>query len=470
VLVAEGEIRPIRRAVDLVQQIAGALEYAHDRGLVHRDIKPENVMITVTGAPILTDFGIAKLVTSATHLTQTGFGIGTPAYMSPEQAQGDPDVGPAADIYALSVVLYEMLTGRVPFGADTPIAVIMKAIKDPLPMPRALRPDISEALQAVIIKGTAKVPTERYHSVTELRAALARALDDSQASEIATQATLVRAGTGVDDVKRAPPVARRWLGWIVGTAVMLGLGAGTYIWMSRDPVPAPIANEVTRPPLDVEDSRPPREEREPAPAVETVVNEADRVVSKADAPARREADRVAAKTATPPPIAAPTVVTLAAQPAPAPVDPAKALVATDVAAVPATTVQSEPAAALNPGPPADASAGGGLDQVTKGVTGQSDLLRLFGGPNLTTLDAAGREVWVYERTVTQTDTRSATNSASGSVDFSVFWGAGEAGAAASTAQSATTLSSGSSIRTVTVIVTFASNRTVFDYTVKANYF
>jgi len=127
---------------------------------------------------------------------------------------------------------------------------------------------------------------------------------------------------------------------------------------------------------------------------------------------------------------------------------------------------SEPAAV----PDADAGPSGGLAQVTKGSTTQSDLLKLFGGPNLTTVDAEGRAVWVYERTVAQTDSRSAANTASGSVDFSVFWGAGEAGAAASTDQSATTLSTGSSIRTITAVVTFAADRTVLDYTVKASYF
>lgn len=121
-------------------------------------------------------------------------------------------------------------------------------------------------------------------------------------------------------------------------------------------------------------------------------------------------------------------------------------------------------------PTADAAESGGLAQVTKGVTTRSDLLKHFGGPNLTTVDAEGRTVWVYERTVAQTDSRSATNAAAGSVDFSVFWGAGDAGANASTDQSATTLSSGSSIRTVTAVVTFAADRTVLDYTVKASYF
>ncbi len=188
---AEGRIDPVRRAVELVLQIAAALEYAHGRGLIHRDIKPENVMIDAEGRPVLTDFGIAKLITGSSNLTQTGAGIGTPAYMSPEQAQGLSDVGPEADIYALSVVLFELLTGRVPFEADTPVAVILKSIRDPLPMPRSLRPDMSEALQAVIIKGTAKSPENRYSTVSQLRDALERTLEEGAPKDNFAGTTLV---------------------------------------------------------------------------------------------------------------------------------------------------------------------------------------------------------------------------------------------------------------------------------------
>ena len=138
------------------------------------------------------------------------------------------------------------------------------------------------------------------------------------------------------------------------------------------------------------------------------------------------------------------------------------------AALAAATGASSELAETNAAP--SATPGSGLNQVVKGTTTQNDLLRLFGGPNVTTRDAQGRDVWVYERTTTQTDTRSASNLASGSVDFSAFWSAGQASANASTGQSASALSTGSSIRTVTVIVTFAKNRTVFDYTIKANYF
>ena len=159
---AHGPVRPISKALNIVIQIADALEYAHGRDVLHRDIKPENIMLNKDAVPILMDFGIAKLLTSDTQLTQTGVGIGTPSYMSPEQAQATDQVGPPSDIYSLAIVLYEMLTGRTPFSADTPIAVMLKAINDPLPLPRAICEDISEGLQQVLIKGAAKDPQRRY--------------------------------------------------------------------------------------------------------------------------------------------------------------------------------------------------------------------------------------------------------------------------------------------------------------------
>jgi len=169
---SNGPLRPLQRAVDIVSQIADALHAAHTSGLLHRDIKSENIMLTDEGMPILTDFGIAKLLTSSSQLTQTGFGIGTPVYMAPEQAQGLPTIGPPADLYSLTVVLYELLTGRVPFEADTPMAVVLKAIHDPMPLPRTLVSSISNELQQVILKGAAKDPADRYQSGREFMAAL----------------------------------------------------------------------------------------------------------------------------------------------------------------------------------------------------------------------------------------------------------------------------------------------------------
>jgi serine/threonine protein kinase/tetratricopeptide (TPR) repeat protein len=177
----QGSIRPIDSALAIVIRIASALEYAHSRDIVHRDIKPDNIMLSESGTPILMDFGIAKLLTSDTNLTQQGLGIGTPAYMAPEQASADAEIGPAADIYALSIVLYEMLTGTVPFKGDSAMAVMMQAINDPLPAPRDFKPDISEELQAVICKGAAKNPADRYASARAFREALEAVMHEPDA-------------------------------------------------------------------------------------------------------------------------------------------------------------------------------------------------------------------------------------------------------------------------------------------------
>lgn len=182
IIKSEGKIRPIRRPLELINQVADALHYAHSRGLIHRDIKPENIMINEDGLPILMDFGIAKLLTANTQLTQTGMGIGTPAYMAPEQAQALPEIGPTADIYSLSVVLYEMLTGQVPFSADTPMAVMLKAINDPAPMPRQFSADISENLQQVLLKGMAKDPENRYTTARQFQKALQEVIDQTPES------------------------------------------------------------------------------------------------------------------------------------------------------------------------------------------------------------------------------------------------------------------------------------------------
>lgn len=173
-LVRDGRM-PIPKALGIITSIAGALAVAHGRDLVHRDIKPDNIMLTTDGRAVLMDFGIAKLLTATTSLTQTGTGIGTPAYMAPEQAKG-LDITPATDIYALGILLFEMLTGRVPFDADTPIAVMLKAISDPMPMPRSINPDISDTLQGVILKATAKDPLARYQDVNAFVSALDAAM------------------------------------------------------------------------------------------------------------------------------------------------------------------------------------------------------------------------------------------------------------------------------------------------------
>ncbi len=154
--------------------LCSAIDYAHARGMVHRDIKPANVMINEEGQIVLTDFGIARIM-GATQYTQTGALSGTPAYMSPEQGQGERG-DERSDIYSLGIMLYEMVTGMVPYDADTPFAVIMKHISEPLPMPTKVNPDIPEEVERVIIKAMSKEPGDRFQTAGELAIALRNAV------------------------------------------------------------------------------------------------------------------------------------------------------------------------------------------------------------------------------------------------------------------------------------------------------
>jgi serine/threonine protein kinase len=164
----------LRETQAILTQIADALDYAHDRGLVHRDIKPANILFTADGQPKVTDFGIAR-ATDGTHLTRTGVLIGTPEYMAPEQAEGQA-VDHRTDLYALGVVLYQMLTGRAPFRGTTPHATLHAVIYEaPLP-PRQLAPGLPSDVEAVILKAIAKKPDERFQRGAEMAAALRKAL------------------------------------------------------------------------------------------------------------------------------------------------------------------------------------------------------------------------------------------------------------------------------------------------------
>jgi eukaryotic-like serine/threonine-protein kinase len=153
-------------AAALGAQVAEALGAAHDRGMVHRDIKPQNVLLTARGDAKVADFGIARAASSVT-ISQTGSVMGTAGYMSPEQALGKPAT-PKSDLYSLGVVLYETLTGELPYTADNPIAVSMKHVNDPLRPPREVNPRIPEGMNALVTKLLAKDPEDRYASADEL--------------------------------------------------------------------------------------------------------------------------------------------------------------------------------------------------------------------------------------------------------------------------------------------------------------
>jgi tRNA A-37 threonylcarbamoyl transferase component Bud32 len=179
-----GEPLPLEQIREIGAQVGDALDYAHSRDLVHRDVKPSNVLIDGRGNCMLTDFGIAKVAEVDAKFTATGSIVGTPAYMSPEQGGGDL-VDARSDIYALGVVLYEMATGRVPFEAETPVAVIFKHIQEPLPPPRTLNPELPEAVAGVIVKALAKEPGARYATAAALVKALRSAIPVAPAAAAA---------------------------------------------------------------------------------------------------------------------------------------------------------------------------------------------------------------------------------------------------------------------------------------------
>ena len=158
----------------LIDQLAGALQYAHEQGVVHRDIKPSNILLPKPDWPLLTDFGLAKMV-GGSQLTLTGTIAGTPAYMSPEQGRGEK-VDSRSDIYSLGIVLYEMATGVVPFHAETPMAVVVKHIIDPLPLPRSKNPELPEEIERVILKALSKERADRFQQAGELARALNEAV------------------------------------------------------------------------------------------------------------------------------------------------------------------------------------------------------------------------------------------------------------------------------------------------------
>jgi serine/threonine protein kinase/formylglycine-generating enzyme required for sulfatase activity len=174
---------PLSDVSELATQVGLALGYAHKMGVVHRDVKPSNILMADSHQALLTDFGLAKIVALGRHLTQSGVGVGTPDYMSPEQARGHAVDG-RADLYSFGVMVYEMLAGQLPFEADSSMGVVVKHLTEP---PRSLceaRPDVPWAVEQVIFKAMAKEPADRYPTTETMVVALARAMGASPPSLI----------------------------------------------------------------------------------------------------------------------------------------------------------------------------------------------------------------------------------------------------------------------------------------------
>ena len=236
---ANGRPLPLPEVDRIFTQLTEALSYAHGRGVVHRDLKPANALVDEHGNLFLTDFGIAKILESASpRLTQTDAIMGTPAYISPEQAQAKA-VDQRSDIYSLGIILYEMVTGQVPFAADTPLAIILKHVSDPLPPPSRVKADISPAIEKVILKALAKDPQDRFETAAEFLSAWKRALAEAE-NETAKPETSPQLQTVAVQSNPKPTIAEtpqpksgRSVGWIAGCLVALCLlavvgGGGLY--------------------------------------------------------------------------------------------------------------------------------------------------------------------------------------------------------------------------------------------------
>ena len=183
-LANKGERLPLQAAIRYTLEIADALAYAHGRGMFHRDIKPANIIINERDAAILTDFGIAKMVSGPSH-TATGSMIGTPAYMSPEQGLGKPgDL--RSDIYALGVLFFQMATGRMPYDADTPLGIVMKHVNEPVPNPSEFNAVLPAPIRDIIVKAMAKNPEQRYQTAHEMAQALRVAVRNSNIADLTT--------------------------------------------------------------------------------------------------------------------------------------------------------------------------------------------------------------------------------------------------------------------------------------------
>jgi serine/threonine-protein kinase len=163
-LIQDGKVTP-RMAARYMEQICRAVQFAHDRGIVHRDIKPSNILIDETGHARLTDFGLAKVIDSMDSLTKTGVVLGTPTYMSPEQASGRlGPIGPSSDIYSLGAVLYHSITGRPPFIGKNPVDLVFKILEQDPPLPRVLAPHVDRDLEMISVRALQKPQDLRYRS------------------------------------------------------------------------------------------------------------------------------------------------------------------------------------------------------------------------------------------------------------------------------------------------------------------
>jgi hypothetical protein len=224
---------PPAEAAWLCRTVARAVQAAHDAGIIHRDLKPSNVLLTDRGAPVVTDFGLARRATADAQLTDTGAFLGTPAYAAPEQLEGDAEaLTPRCDVYSLGAILYECLTGGPPFSG-TPGAVLRQALTDEIEPPSRRRPGLDPRVDEVCLAALAKDPARRTPSMDAFATALAplaAARADDTADGLPPTTVALRA-------RRAAPGRRRWL---AAAGVAAAVVAGLAVWLGTRPQPGPL--------------------------------------------------------------------------------------------------------------------------------------------------------------------------------------------------------------------------------------
>ena len=224
-IIRERGAAPPEAAIDVTLQILRAARYAHNHGVIHRDIKPHNVLIDQEGRVRVTDFGIARAGTS--DITETGSVMGTAQYLSPEQAQGR-SVDARSDLYSIGIVLYELLTGRVPFDAESPVSVALMQVSEPPMLPRELVPTIPPAAEAVVLRAMEKDPAHRYQTADEFIAAL----------ESARAAPQVVPPMPVEEVVEEERKSRWWL-WLLIALALIAIGVGLYLTLRPEQLTVP---------------------------------------------------------------------------------------------------------------------------------------------------------------------------------------------------------------------------------------
>jgi eukaryotic-like serine/threonine-protein kinase len=216
-----------------------AAKFAHKRGIVHRDIKPHNVILDEEGRAKVTDFGIARA--GASDMTETGSIMGTAQYLSPEQAQGRP-VSPRSDLYSIGVMLYELLTGRVPFDAESPVTIALKHVSEAPVPPSEVNPAVSPALDAVVLRALEKEPAHRFADADEFAAALLDARDNPTvvAREVRLESYPMPDEPFVEEERER----RRWWLWLLLALLLIALAVGAYLLLApeKKPVPDVVGN------------------------------------------------------------------------------------------------------------------------------------------------------------------------------------------------------------------------------------